>query len=189
MLESDDEAVRLGDADVSGWRRRVAWLPQHAHLAAADLSQTPSIAEAVRLRDATATDDEVWRALRDAGIADEVRALPDGLRTRLAADGSGLSAGQMQRLSLARALLTPADVFLLDEPTAALDPSTEAAVVSAIERLASGGATVIVVAHRPALVEIAHQVIRLDRPPAGDADEEMDATAPRAAQTIRGTGW
>jgi ATP-binding cassette subfamily C protein CydCD len=189
LLDAGDGQVDLGEADLHAWRGRVAWLPQRAHLAGADLPENPSIADAVALRDRTMGDEEVWRALGDAGIADEVRALPGGVLTTLAADGSGLSAGQMQRLSLARALLTRADVYLLDEPTAALDPATESAVVTAIERLAGAGATVIVVAHRPALVEIAHQVIRLDRPAADHAEPETRAEVLLAEDTIRGAGW
>ncbi|MHB1211539.1 MAG: ATP-binding cassette domain-containing protein [Candidatus Nanopelagicales bacterium] len=112
--------------------------------------------------------------------------MPGGLEARLAADGSGLSVGQWQRVALARTILVQADLVLLDEPTAALDTATEAAVADAIGRLAARGATVIVVAHRPALVGIADQVLRLDRPvaspPAGTA-------AASAAEVIRGTGW
>ena len=189
VLLSGGQELELRDVDLTDWRRRVAWLPQRAHLASSDLSQSPSIADAVRLRDPSATPDEVWRAVEEAGMAEEIRAMPEGIDTRLAADGSGLSSGQMQRLSLARALLTPADVFLLDEPTAALDPSTEAAVVAAIERLAGRGATVIVVAHRPALIEIAHQIVRLDRPPATDSEDGIAKAAVLTAQTIQGTGW
>ncbi len=189
LLEAGANAAGVGDVDLAAWRSRVAWLPQRAHLAAGDLPETPSVAAAVRLRQAEADDDEVWQALRDAGIADEIRAMPAGLDSTLAADGSGLSAGQMQRLSLARALLTPVDVFLLDEPTAALDPAAEAAVVAAITRLAARGATVIVVAHRPALVEIAHQLVRLERTSVPDADDPLAGLAADAKETIRGVGW
>lgn len=177
----------LTDLDLEAWRARIAWVPQRTHLPAAALPATPTIAEAVALRRA-ADDDTVWRALEQAGLADEVRALPDGLATRLAADGSGLSVGQLQRLCLARALVEPADVVLLDEPTAALDPATEAAVTAAIGRLAQAGATVIVVAHRPALVEIAHQVVRLE---STTADEGVDEAAGRAAaqRAVRSASW
>jgi ABC-type multidrug transport system fused ATPase/permease subunit len=146
----------------------------------------------VTLRDPDATPERVWAALRDAGIDDEVRALPEGLDTRLAADGSGLSIGQLQRLSLARALMSPVDLVLLDEPTAALDPSTEKAVADAIGRLAAAGATVIVVAHRPALIEVAHQIVRIEQQPARVAVRMTDVPAeetPAAAVTIQRVGW
>ena len=181
------DARDLTDLDLEAWRTRIAWVPQRTHLPAAALPATPTIAEAVGLRQA-ADDDAVWQALEKAGLADEVRELPDGLATRLAADGSGLSVGQLQRLCLARALVEPADVVLLDEPTAALDPATEAAVTAAIGRLAQAGATVIVVAHRPALVEIAHQVVRLE---SSAADEDVDEAAGRAAaqRAVRSASW
>jgi ATP-binding cassette subfamily C protein CydCD len=163
VQSSSGPGVDLRDADLNVWRRRVAWLPQHSRLVSADVSQTPTVADAVRLGRPEADLERVWAALTMAGIADDVRSLPEGVWTRLSADGSGFSVGQLQRLALARVIITEADVVLLDEPTAALDVATEAAVVEAIRRLAARGATVIVVAHRPALIEVAHQIVRLGR--------------------------
>jgi ATP-binding cassette, subfamily C, bacterial CydCD len=190
--EAAGDSAAIGALDLAAWRERIAWLPQRAQLPATDLPATPTIAEAVTLRDPGATRERVWAALRDAGIEDEVRALPEGLETRLAADGSGLSIGQLQRLSLARALMSPVDLVLLDEPTAALDPSTEKAVADAIGRLAAGGATVIVVAHRPALIEVAHQIVRIEQQPARIAAPMADVPVeetPAAAVTIQRVGW
>lgn len=182
----DQPGIDLAEVDLASWRRRVAWLPQRAHLVATDLSDNPSIADAVRLGRSDATDEQVWRALDDAGLAADISDLPGGIATRLAADGSGLSVGQLQRLALARALVTDADVVLLDEPTAALDQTTEAAVVEAIRLLAHRGATVVVVAHRPALMAIADQVIRLDRPEVDDAEPAGERAA---ADAIGSLGW
>lgn len=180
------DEVSLADIEVEQWRSRLAWLPQRGHLISADLAATPTIGEAVRLGRPDATDDQVWRALEEAGLAADIRELPDGLETTLSADGSGLSVGQRQRLSLARAVVTEAPVVLLDEPTAALDGTTEAAVVDAIAREAARGAVVIVVAHRPALLEIADQVIRLDRTAALSSAANVRVSA---AETIEGAGW
>lgn len=127
-------------------------MPQRPHLFAG------TIAENVRLARPEASDEEVARALRDAGAEEFVAALPGGARTALGEGGVGLSAGQRQRLALARAFLADRPVLLLDEPTAALDGETEAAVVDAVRRLAAGR-TVLLVVHRPALLAVADRVV------------------------------
>ncbi|MGW3263006.1 thiol reductant ABC exporter subunit CydD [Streptomyces sp. NPDC001056] len=147
--------VDLAELDIAEWRSRIAWVPQRPHLYAG------TIAENVRLARPDADDDAVRRALRDAGALDFVDALPDGAGTVLGEDGAGLSAGQRQRLALARAFLADRPLLVLDEPTAALDGVTEGEVVSAVRRLAAGR-TVLVVVHRPALLDVADRVVRLD---------------------------
>lgn len=154
--------VRVGDtrlADLSdvgwrAWRDQVAWVPQRSYLFAG------TIAENVRLARPDADDEAVRDALRDASALDFVTALPDGARTVIGEDGVGLSAGQRQRLALARAFLADRPVLLLDEPTANLDGETEALVVDAVRRLAVGR-TVLLVVHRPALLAIADRVVHV----------------------------
>jgi ATP-binding cassette subfamily C protein CydCD len=97
--------------------------------------------------------------------------------TGLGEDGAGLSAGQRQRLALARAFLADRPVLLLDEPTAALDGATEAEIVAAVRRL-SAGRTVLLVVHRPALLEVADRVVRLDE---AESPASARAAAPSAA--------
>ncbi|AOR33309.1 ABC transporter [Streptomyces fodineus] len=147
----------LADLDLEEWRSRIAWVPQRPHLYAG------TIADNVRLVRPDADDGAVRRALRDAGALEFVDALPEGAKTPLGEDGAGLSAGQRQRLALARAFLADRPVLLLDEPTAGLDGETEAGVVAAVRRLAAGR-TVLLVVHRPALLEVADRVVRLDGP-------------------------
>jgi ABC-type multidrug transport system fused ATPase/permease subunit len=120
-----------------------------------------SIAENVRLARPSADDDQVAEALAAAGAEEFVAQLPEGVDTLVGEGGFGLSAGQRQRLAVARALLRDAPLVLLDEPTGHLDPATEAAVDRSIRRLASGR-TVVVAAHRPALLLDASRVVRLD---------------------------
>ncbi|MFJ4568125.1 thiol reductant ABC exporter subunit CydD [Streptomyces caelestis] len=165
--------VDLADMDLEQWRSRIAWVPQRPHLYAG------TIAENVRLARPDADDGAVRRALRDAGALEFVDALPEGVDTVLGEDGAGLSAGQRQRLSLARAFLADRPVLLLDEPTAALDGATEAEVVTAVRRLAAGR-TVLLVVHRPALLGVADRVVRLAEP--------ETAAAPVASAGVRSPG-
>ncbi|TFI30734.1 thiol reductant ABC exporter subunit CydD [Streptomyces sp. 4R-3d] len=144
----------LPDLDLDRWRERIAWVPQHPYLFAG------TIAENVRLARPDADDAAVTRALRDAGAYDFVTALPLGEDTPLGEDGTGLSAGQRQRLALARAFLADRPLLLLDEPTAALDGETEATLVPTIRRLATGR-TVLLVIHRPALLSVADRVVEV----------------------------
>ncbi|MCW7986145.1 ABC transporter [Streptomyces platensis subsp. clarensis] len=156
------------------WRQRIAWVPQHPHLFAG------TIAENVRLARPDADDAAVRTALGDAGALDFVDALPDGTATRLGESGAGLSAGQRQRLALARAFLADRPILLLDEPTANLDGATEEAVVAAVRRLAAGR-TVLLVVHRPALLAVADRVVRLPDPAAGDVLTGAPSAVRRAA--------
>ncbi|WP_432165008.1 thiol reductant ABC exporter subunit CydD [Streptomyces sp. bgisy031] len=172
--------VLVGGADLTGldreaWHARVAWVPQRPQLYAG------SIADNVRLARPDASPAEVEDALREAGAQDFVRALPDGADTLLGEDGAGLSAGQRQRLALARAFLADRPVVLLDEPTAALDGETEAGIVEAVRRLAAGR-TVLLVVHRPALLAVADRVVRLDVPRSPAAPGEPAARPVPTAQ-------
>ena len=99
VVQADGRRTRLDDVDPVGWSRQVVLVEQRPQLPAGDLPTNPTIAQAVTLRDPDAAPERVWAALRDAGIEDEVRALPHGLDTQLAADGSGLSIGQLQHVS------------------------------------------------------------------------------------------
>ena len=148
----------------SAWRRSLAWVPQQPTLFHG------SIADNIRLGEPTADDESVVAAARLAGADDFVRALPDGYGTVVGDGGRPVSAGERQRIALARAFLRDASLVVLDEPTANLDPENAAAVTEAIERLGEGR-TLLVVAHRPELVERADRTIRLDAGPRGGIEQ------------------
>ncbi|MFJ3081739.1 thiol reductant ABC exporter subunit CydD [Streptomyces halstedii] len=171
----DEGRIRVGGTDLSAlsperWREQIAWVPQRPHLFAG------TIADNVRLARPEADDQAVESALREAGAYDFVAALPDGTHTPLGEDGAGLSAGQRQRLALARAFLADRPLLLLDEPTASLDGETEAGIVDAVRRLAEGR-TVLLVVHRPALLAVADRVVALE--PREDGQPDTGDAAPR----------
>jgi len=156
-----DVVVDQKDVDLEAWRSSIGWVPQRAHLVSASLRSNVTLREVVALGAPAAGDREVMDALVQAGIADEVTHDPSGLARELHVDGAGFSVGQLQRLALARALVRLPELLILDEPTAALDAKSEQAVLLAIRQAADRGAVVLVVAHRPAMLAIADQVVRI----------------------------
>ncbi|MGC5018576.1 thiol reductant ABC exporter subunit CydD [Micromonospora sp. DT47] len=149
------DGVDLTRVDLDDWRRQLAWVPQRAHLFAA------SLADNIRLGAPEAPDEALADAVADAALDDVVAALPEGLATTLGERGHGLSSGQRQRVALARAFLRDAPLVLLDEPTARLDTASEAVVLAATRRLVAGR-TALLVAHRPALLEDADRILRIE---------------------------
>ncbi|WP_338063946.1 ATP-binding cassette domain-containing protein [Actinomyces ruminis] len=115
-----------------------------------------------------------------------VAALPEGWHTRVGQGGVGLSVGQRQRLALTRALVTNAPLVLLDEPTAHLDAASQARVLNTVNALRAAGRTVVVIAHRAALVALADDVVAVTSRPVPGADPS-GAVAP-AANSAAATG-
>lgn len=155
VISGDDGSVGLAQVDLTVWRERLAWVPQRPHLFAR------TVAENIRLGRPSATDEEVARAAALAHADGFIAELPHRYETVLGERGVGLSAGQRQRIALARAFLRDAPLLVLDEPTAGLDAASEATVIKATMRLMTGR-TVLVVAHRPAMVAAVDRVVRLD---------------------------
>ena len=117
-----------------------------------------TLRENLRLGNPDATDDEMLEALRLA-CADFIDDLPEGLDTQFSEHGGGLSEGQAQRISIARALLRPGSIMLLDEATSALDTQTELRVLENI--LQRHRRTVIIVTHRQAAVDYCSQILQI----------------------------
>ena len=146
--------VDLASCDAEAWRRQIAWLPQRPTLFRG------TVADNIRLADVHAADDSVRVAARLAGADAFVRRLPSGYDTIIGDGGRPLSAGEVQRLALARAFLRDAPFVILDEPTANLDPASAALVVDAVERLGARR-TVLLITHRLDTARQADRIVRL----------------------------
>jgi ATP-binding cassette subfamily B protein len=119
-----------------------------------------SIGENIRLGKPTASDEEVLMAIEQAGAAEIIERLPQGLDTPVGEGGARLSGGERQRISIARALIKDAPVLLVDEATAALDPENQAIIADTLARL-RGKKTLIVIAHQLSTVAMADQILVL----------------------------
>jgi thiol reductant ABC exporter CydD subunit len=148
------DGTPLGDLDRRQWRSLVAWMPQRPHLF------TGTIAQNLALGDPGATRGALEAACELTGLAALVAQLPAGLDTPVGEGGLSLSAGERQRLALARVVVRGASIVLLDEPGAHLDLSSELAIGSALTSFFEDR-TVIVAAHRQALVSRVDRVVRL----------------------------
>lgn len=126
-----------------------------------------TIADNLRIAAPDADEHTLWRALADAGLEREVRAMPDGLATRVGEHGLTLSGGQSQRLAIARAILHAGPILLLDEPTSQVDLAGEAAFLERLSDLAVGR-SVLMIAHRPGAILAADRTIELA--PGGTAE-------------------
>jgi ATP-binding cassette subfamily C protein CydCD len=136
-------------------RRMISWVSQTPHLF------MDTIAANLRLARAGASDDDMVKAAQAAQLDDFIQTLPDRYQTMIGEGGARLSAGQAQRLALARALLKNAPILLLDEPTSSLDPETEFLLEQSTTQWMRGR-TVITIAHRLNTVATADQIVVLD---------------------------
>ncbi len=157
LYDVETGAVRINGVDVrdltlASLRERIGMVTQEAHLFHDTIRANLAYARP------DATEEQMCAALRDAQILELVQSLPDGLDTVVGERGYRFSGGEKQRLALARLLLRSPDLIILDEATAHLDSSSEAAVQLALERTLSGR-TALVIAHRLSTVRKAHQIL------------------------------
>jgi ABC-type multidrug transport system fused ATPase/permease subunit len=157
LYDVDSGAVRLAGVDVrdvtfDSLKETVGMVTQDGHLF------HESIRSNLQLAAPDATDDELWRALERARLADVVAEMPDGLDTVVGERGYRLSGGQRQRLTIARLLLGRSRVVVLDEATASLDSASEAAVQLALAEALSSR-TALVIAHRLSTVRAADMIL------------------------------
>jgi ATP-binding cassette subfamily C protein CydD len=148
--------IPLRAIPVESWRQYIALVPQNPYLFHG------TACENIRLARPDASYDEVARAAELAGASEFIARLPRGYETQIGERGARLSAGQVQRIAIARAFLKDAPLLILDEPTSSLDPESEALIRQALEKLMERR-TVLVVAHRLNTVASAEQIAVLDR--------------------------
>lgn len=185
LTTSSGETMDLAEVSADSWWEQTSWLPQMPLLLPGTLAQ--NIAESpAHLKDLFPNGEpgeQVRRAASLAGFAEVVAKLPEGWNTFLRAGGEGLSVGQRQRLALVRALLSTKQLIALDEPSAHLDAHLVAQVAQVVEQLKDAGKTVVLIAHRKELAQIADQVVRISSAGFTAAEtEKYQDSEPQAAR-------
>ncbi|WP_099332084.1 thiol reductant ABC exporter subunit CydD [Actinomyces minihominis] len=164
IQDSAGNALPIDEVDRETWWQDIAWIPQHPTITPGTVLQnvlahedeapgtevTPSPSEAVLI------------AARATGFDAVVNSLPNGWNSVIGFGGIGLSVGQRQRLALTRTLVTRPSLLVLDEPTAHLDAVSESQVVAVLEELKTTGSTILVIAHRNAVVQAADTVLEVE---------------------------
>ncbi|WP_198655190.1 ABC transporter ATP-binding protein [Streptomyces geranii] len=185
LYDTDEGAVRIGGVDVrdlsaASLRATLGMVTQDGHLFHDTVRANLALARP------TATDDELWEALTRARLDDLVRALPDGLDTVVGERGYRLSGGERQRMTIARLLLARQRVVVLDEATAHLDNTSEAAVQEALAEALSDR-TAIVIAHRLSTIRTADLILVVEagRVVERGTHDELLAVEGRYAQLYR----
>jgi ABC-type multidrug transport system fused ATPase/permease subunit len=148
------DGISLNQIDQNQWRSQIAFVPQDAFLF------HTSILENLTWAKPNATTEEIEIALKQAGAFEFIQQLPKGLDTLVGDRGTNLSGGERQRIALARALIRKPQLLILDEATSAVDDKSENLIKEALGQL-SGKMTIIIVAHRSSLVELANFQIKL----------------------------
>ncbi|MET9210550.1 MULTISPECIES: thiol reductant ABC exporter subunit CydD [unclassified Nocardia] len=181
LIAPDAGAVLVDGADVraldpDSWWANIAWLPQRPVLVPGTLRENIELLGA----HSTAADlDEISAATGFDTVLDE---LPARWDTRVGQGGLGLSLGQRQRLALTRVLAAHRPVLLLDEPTAHLDSHSEQQVLTTLRTLATAGATVVIVGHRPTVLAAADVVVEV----VGSSAPGIEDPAPAQSPTVLG---
>jgi ABC-type protease/lipase transport system fused ATPase/permease subunit len=170
----DHGLIRLDGADVFDWDsddlgRHIGYVPQVVELLPGTIRENIA-------RFSTAAPEKVVAAAKAAGIHDLILGLPRGYDTMVGGAYDILSVGARQRLALARALFDEPQLLVLDEPYSNLDAEGVTALVTALERLKTKGATVIIVAHRPSILAHADRVLLLQDGGAKMVDKKRPAT-------------
>ena len=162
MITPDNGSIKLNNMELTAyteasWLKQISYISQHPYMFSGTMYENISmgITEAV-------DEDAVYEAAKLAGLVPLITSLEKGLQTSIGEAGRGLSSGEKQRVSIARAFLKKPKIVLLDEPTRGLDLATEGILQQSIEKL-SEMATVITVAHRLHTIQNADQILYLEK--------------------------
>lgn len=130
--------IELSELNAADWRQRLSWVGQNPYL------PEQTIRDNVLLSNPAATEQQLNEAIRKAYADEFIERLPEGVETKVGDNAARLSLGQAQRVAVARALLTPCRLLLLDEPTASLDANSEALVMKALSKAAQNQTTIMI---------------------------------------------
>jgi ATP-binding cassette subfamily C protein CydD len=147
--------IPITEMSVETWREYIALVPQRPYLFSGNAREN------IRLACPEASDSDVMQAAELAGASEFISQLPQGYDTEIGERGTRLSAGQVQRIAIARAFLKDAPLLILDEPTSSLDPQSEVLIQQALEQLMQNR-TVLVIAHRYNTIAHAEQIAVLE---------------------------
>ena len=150
------DGISIKDISLSSYRKHIAVVPQHPMLFSGTLYSNLTYGAPVYV-----SRPRVMEVMRKVGLGDYVESLPSGLDSHITESGSNLSLGEMQRLSIARALLRDPAVVILDEPTSALDRESEERIMEILKDI-SGTCTIVMVTHRLSTAEGFDSVVVLD---------------------------
>lgn len=151
IIKGKDGSVALSDLDKGNWRKQLSWLPQEPHF------QNATIFNLLKQIDGDLSKEDVGKLLNNVGL--DISDMPNGLETKLGGLNEPLSIGQRRKVALARALIKPSSIVILDEPSASVDDASESVIADVIKDLSQQGKIVLVVSHRENLISNVDQVI------------------------------
>ncbi|MSY65355.1 MAG: thiol reductant ABC exporter subunit CydD, partial [Actinobacteria bacterium] len=151
IVKGKNGSVKLSDLDKTNWRKQLSWLAQEPHF------QNATIFEVLKQIKKDLSKNEATQLLASAGL--EISDMPNGLDTRLGGLNEALSIGQRRKVALARAVIKPSSIVILDEPSASVDDASEVVISDVIKSLSKQGKIVLVVSHRENLISDVDSVI------------------------------